>query len=148
MKKTFFFLLVFSSYILAPIHAQRPHCEGPGHGPECEKRPDITELVSNLSSNQKGKLESITTDSKKRVERLRNQQKAVRDSIGKYMDKEGDHSKALFPLFEREARLQAEVSREMYTTKIRIDEVLTPEQRKGLKANGKRHQKQQKSRKK
>lgn len=104
-----------------------------------EPRPKITELVSDLNSSQKRKLESITTESRGRVEKLRKEQKAVRDSIEHYMDKDGNQSKALYPLFDREARLQAEVSREMYETKVRIDEVLTPEQRKELKEDNKRH---------
>ena len=129
MKKTFFFLLVLSSYLLAPLHAQRPHQDG--RGPE--KRLDITEIVSDLSSSQKSKLETLTGDSKKRVEALRTQQKAVRDSIGMFMDKDGDQSK-----------VQAEISREMYSTKVRIDQILTKEQRQQLKDNSKRHQKQRK----
>lgn len=140
MKKTFFFLLVLSSYLLAPLHAQRPHQDG--RGPE--KRLDITEIVSDLSSSQKSKLETLTGDSKKRVEALRTQQKAVRDSIGMFMDKDGDQSKVLYPLFDCEAKLQAEISREMYSTKVRIDQILTKEQRQQLKDNSKRHQKQRK----
>ena len=66
MKKIIFFLLVLSTYLLAPIHAQRPRQEGPRH----EKRPDITEMVGDLSAAQKGKLETITNESKKRIETL------------------------------------------------------------------------------
>lgn len=143
MKKTIFFLLVLSSYLLAPIHAQRPHREAPGHG----KRPEITEMVSNLSSSQKSKLDAISSDSRKRVEALRAQKKAVHDSIALFMDKEGDQSKVLYPLFDRESRLQAEISREMYATKLRIDQVLTKEQRQELKDNSKRHHKQRKGKK-
>lgn len=117
--------------------AQRPHREGP----KPEARPDITELVSDLNASQKRKLETITSESKERVEKLRNEQKAVRDSIGRYMEMDGDQSKVLYPLFDREAKLQALVSREMYATKIRIDEVLTAEQRKELQSANKRHHK-------
>lgn len=122
--------------------AQRPQREGRErhHG----QRPDITELVSDLSSSQKSKLETITADSKKRVDGLRKQQKVLRDSIGSLMDREGDQTKALFPLFDREAKLQAEISREMYTTKVRIDQVLSVDQRKELKTNGKKHKKHKK----
>ena len=137
MKKTIFFLIVLSSCFLAPIHAQRPHREGPGP----EKRPDITEMVSDLSSSQKSKLDAISSDSRKRVDTLRKQQNAVRDSINMYRERDGDQSKALYPLFDREARLQAEISREMYATKVRFDKILTPEQRKELKNSRKQHQK-------
>ena len=112
-----------------------------------DKRPDITQLVSNLTDSQKSKLETITSESRQRVEKLRSQQKAVRDSIASYMDREGDQSKYLYPLFDREARLQAEIAREMYITKVRIDEVLTKEQRqefhKASKAQRKKHAKKQ-----
>ena len=50
-----------------------------------------------------------------------------------YMELEGDQSRHLNPLFEREAQLQAAVSREMYSAKVRIDDVLTREQRQGLR---------------
>ncbi len=118
--------------------AQRPHREGPhGHGPE--KHPEITEIISDLTSAQKSKLEVISNESKKRIEELRKEQKAVCEKISQLMDMEGDHSKELNPLFDREARLQAEISREMYATKVRFDQVLTKEQRKELKDSRKKH---------
>lgn len=136
MKKTIALALAaFIGMQLSTALAQHPHREGG----KPEPRPDITELVSDLNATQKRKLETITAESKERVDKLRKEQKAVRDSIGRYMDLDGDQSRALYPLFDREARLQAQVSREMYATKVRIDEVLTPEQRKELKAANKRH---------
>ena len=106
-----------------------------------QQRPDITELVSNLSDTQKSQLEAITNDSRQRVEKLRAQQKAVRDSINLYMDREGDQSKYLNPLFDREAKIQAEISREMYASKVRIDKVLTKEQRAEFQKASKQHRK-------
>ena len=110
-----------------------------------DKRPDVTQLVSNLTDSQKSKLEAITNDSRQRVEKLRAQQKAVRDSIALYMEREGNQSKYLYPLFDREAKIQAEISREMYAAKVRIDEVLTKEQRvefqKASKQQRKKHAK-------
>lgn len=113
-----------------------------------DQRPDITQLVSNLTDAQKNKLETITTESRQRVDKLRARQKAVRDSIALYIDREGNQSKYLNPLFDREARIQADISREMYSTKVRIDEVLTKEQRAEFqkaskqqrKKHGKKHQ--------
>lgn len=118
--------------------AQRPHRGGP-HGHGAEKHPEITEIISDLTSAQKSKLETVSNESKKRIERLRNQQKAVCDSIGMFMEKDGDQTRALYPLFDREARLQAEISREMYATKVRFDQVLTKDQRKELKDSRKKH---------
>lgn len=94
---------------------------------------DITKMVSDLSSSQKKRLDAITDESKPRIDALRAQRKAVRDSIAMYIQRDGDQSEALFPLFEREAQLQSRISREMYMTKVRIDEVLTPEQRRQVR---------------
>ena len=101
--------------------------------PEKKRHADITELVSGLNTVQKRKIESISKESKARVDNLRRQQNAVRDSIRIFMDREGDQSSHLYPLFNREAQLQVAVNREMYATKLRIDEVLTKNQRAELR---------------
>jgi hypothetical protein len=121
MKKTIILIMLVA--VALPLAAQhdRPHHE--------KKHKDITELVSDLSSSQKRKIESISKESKEKVNALRASQKAVRDSIAMYMDRDGDQSAVLYPLFEREATLQAAINREMYKGKIHIDQVLTKEQR-------------------
>lgn len=134
MKK--FLPLALALFLAFSLSAQRQ--DGKRHD---QKRPDITELVSNLTDDQKSQLEAITNDSRQRVEKLRAQQKAVRDSITFYMDREGDQSKYLNPLFDREAKIQAEISREMYASKVRIDKVLTKEQRAELQKTSKQHRK-------
>ena len=134
MKK--FLPLALALFLAFSLSAQRQ--DGQRHD---QQRPDITELVSNLSDTQKSQLEAITNDSRQRVEKLRAQQKAVRDSITLYMDREGDQSKYLNPLFDREAKIQAEISREMYASKVRIDKVLTKEQRAELQKASKQHRK-------
>lgn len=134
MKK--FLPLALALFLAFSLSAQRQ--DGQRHD---QKRPDITELVSNLTDDQKSQLEAITNDSRQRVEKLRAQQKAVRDSINLYMDREGDQSKYLNPLFDREARIQAEISREMYASKVRIDKVLTKEQRAEFQKASKQHRK-------
>lgn len=136
MKKSLI-LAIALGFCLSPLAAYAQH--GPHKGGKQEPRPDITELVSDLTTSQKRKLETITSESKVRIDRLRNQQKAVRDSINIYMEREGDQSKILFPLFEREARLQTEVSREMYSAKVKIDQVLTKEQRGELQKCNQKH---------
>lgn len=106
---------------------------GPREGKGKPRHPEVTEMVGDLSSSQKRTLEGLTSESKERVDKLRAQQKAVRDSIALYMDRDGDQSKLLYPLFDREAKLQSLISREMYATKVRIDEVLTPAQRQQVR---------------
>lgn len=94
---------------------------------------DITTLVSNLTTSQKQEVEAIRKESSSRVADLRSRQKAVKDSIHLFMHKDGDQSAILYPLFEREAALQVAINREMYVGKVRIDSVLTPEQRAELR---------------
>ena len=121
--------IVILSLMLAvalPLMAQNPHHDKKNHK-------EITEMVNDLSTAQKKKLDAITDASRQRVDALRAQQRAVRDSINMYMNMDGDHSRELFPLFDREAQLQCEISREMYVTKVRIDELLTPQQRKQVR---------------
>lgn len=128
-------LLMAVGCMMAAAQAQRPHREGP----RPEPRPDITEMVSDLSASQKSKLETIAKESKEKLDNLHKQKRAVRDSIEMYMEKEGDHSKELYPLFDREAKLNALIQREMYASKMRFDQVLTADQRKELADRNKRH---------
>ena len=121
-------ILLPFTFHLSPCFAQHD-----GRHPEKKRQADITELVDDLSAPQKRKIENISKESKERVDALRASQRSVRDSISLYMEREGDQSKVLYPLFDREAQLQAAVSREMYSAKLRIDEVLTKEQRATLR---------------
>lgn len=136
MKKIAF-LAIASIFVLqgSTISAQRPHRE------QQPKRPDITKFVSNLTDDQKAKLEAITDESHQIVDHLRAQQKTVRDSIAIFMVREGDQSSKIYPLFEREAKIQTAISREMYATKVRIDEVLTKEQRQQFRKASNEHRK-------
>lgn len=126
MRKTIALLLLLA--LALPAVAQHE-----GDAPRRHHHPEITEMVKDLNNNQKRKIETISRESRERVDALRRQQKQVRDSIGTFMALDGDQSARLFPLFEREAQLKAAVSREMYTTKVRIDQILTPEQRARLR---------------
>lgn len=122
MKKTFIIALL----VMLALPGFSQDDSKRQHG---RKHKDITELVNDLSASQKRKIDALTKESVERVSELRRQQKAVRDSIHMFMERDGDQSATLFPLFEREADLQVAVSREMYATKLKIDEVLTKEQR-------------------
>lgn len=124
MKKYIF--LVIAIILALPLAAQ--HDKRPAH----KQQPELTEIVKDLSAIQKRKVETITRDSKERIDTLRKQQQAAHDSIVLFLEREGDQSRTLYPLFDREARLQVAISREMYATKLRIDEVLTKEQRQTL----------------
>ncbi len=131
MKTKTLILAIMLSCAALPCMAQ--HNGGRNNAAERKSHREITEMVGDLSQSQRKRLETITDASKERVAALRARQKAVRDSIAIYMKLDGDQSKALFPLFDREAQLQRDISREMYTTKVRVDEVLTPDQRRQLR---------------
>ena len=90
--------------------------------------PKIEEMVSNLSAVQKKKLETITQDCKAKADKLQKELDKVRTDIRALMGKEGDQSDKLFPLFDREAALQAQMSKDMYSARRQIDQVLTEEQ--------------------
>lgn len=94
----------------------------------------VIEMVSDLSAIQKRKLESLQKESKNKIESLKQQRKAVKDSIQTLMDEYGDHTREVYPLIERDAALHAEISREYYRVKVRIDEIITREQSNEFKA--------------
>lgn len=95
---------------------------------------NIEAMVSDLSAIQKKKLETITSESKKRVEGIQAELNTLRQQIRSLMMQDGDNSAKLFPLLDREGVLQAELTKEMYTTRIQVDAVLTPEQLKEFRA--------------
>lgn len=121
------FAVLISSVAYGQHHGGK-HCDK-----ELDKHPDISKIVNDLSATQKRKLDAVTKESRARVDELRKQQQSIHDSIHLFMDREGDQSRILFPLFDRETRLQNAISREMYTTKVRIDKILTKEQRQQLR---------------
>ena len=88
----------------------------------------IENIVSDLSASQKKRLNTIYDEDHKAIEKLRNEQKTVRDSIQTYIEMSGDHTTQLNPLFDRESSLQAAISKQMYATRLHIEEVLTDEQ--------------------
>ena len=93
----------------------------------------IEDFVSDLSAQQKSKIDAITRRSTKVIESYRKQLHSVRDSIRSYMSKADDLSEILFPLYDREGFLQSEISKEYYRTKVAIDKILTTEQCKQLR---------------
>ena len=124
MKKYIVVLLLLA--VSLPLAAQR------NKKPHGNNRHEITELVNDLSSAQKRKIEEIGKQSRERVFSFRDQQKVVKDSIAMFIDREGDNSLVLYRLFDREASLQVAISREMYNAKLQIDQILTPQQRDEL----------------
>ena len=73
-------------------------------------------------------------NSRKEVDRLQAELDKVRKQIHTLTNKEGDNSDQLFPLFDREGVLRAEIAKEMYRTRLQIDEILTKEQLAEMRA--------------
>ncbi|MCR5065639.1 MAG: Spy/CpxP family protein refolding chaperone [Bacteroidales bacterium] len=126
MKRFLFIVAIFSIVNITPSisFAQASNREGRHH----EQKEKIENIITDLTPQQKSKIDVITQRSSKNVEGYRKQLKAVRDSIRLFMDSRVDNSSKVFPLYEREGRLQAELSKEYYRTKVAIDAILTPEQ--------------------
>lgn len=138
MKKYIVFVFVFLFFLhVSPLSAQ----ETPRHGRKDNPPVKVEEMVSDLSVKQKRSLLQIQEKSHERIAQLNNQLKEVRDSIRTVMRQDGDNSKTLYPLFDREGALQAQISKEMYTMRTQIDAILTPQQlaelRKALEARRK-----------
>ena len=65
----------------------------------------------------------------KYLETFRKEMKVLEDSIDMLMKRKGNHSKQLYPLLERRAKLALEKDKKLYLSKVKIDGILTDEQR-------------------
>lgn len=130
MKKsltTFAFLMLLVMTTL--VAQEQPGRNRPHHGHDDNGRPvRIENMIPDLTTTQKTRLEIITQRSSKSIKEQRNKLNVIRDSIRMYMDDSIDRREILFPLFEREARIQANISKTYYESKRSMDSVLTPEQ--------------------
>ena len=142
-----------ATYLVAILSCTMLFAQSPnefGHGKKHHKHepPKIEEMVSNLSAIQKKRLETITQESKKQVDKMQAELKSINSQIRKLLDAEGDQTNTLFPLFEREAQLKLEINKEMYRTRQQINNVLSKEQLKELgermKADRKKHEREHK----
>lgn len=142
-----------ATYLVAILACTMLFAQSPnefGHGKKHHKHepPKIEEMLSNLSAIQKKRLETITQESKKQVDKMQAELKSINSQIRKLLDAEGDQTNTLFPLFEREAQLKLEINKEMYRTRQQINNVLTKEQLKELgermKADRKKHEREHK----
>lgn len=125
MKRTL--LIVIILLVGTALPAQPPD-GGRRHHPAGPAMPKVEEMVSNLSAVQKKRLEGITESCKKQVDKLQKELDEVRGQIRTLMGQDGDQSEKVFPLIDREAALQSQIAKEMYRTRVQIDQVLTDEQ--------------------
>ena len=130
--------LLLALLLGATVMGQQSHPNGRHH----HKPPKIEEMVNDLSAIQKKRLNTVMENSRKEVDRLQAELDKVRKQIHTLTNQDGDNSSQLFPLFEREGELRAQISKEMYRTRLQIDEILTKEQlsamRKRLADNSKK----------
>lgn len=113
------FILLLSADVL---WAQYPHRHS---APQDDS---ALELIDDLTPRQKKQLERLYKESRVRIEAIKRDLKVIRDSVGSQLDLYGDHAATIYPLFDREAFLYAELSRELYRVKVKIDNILTKEQ--------------------
>lgn len=104
------------------------------HSRHHKELPKVEEMVSDLSAIQKKKLNTVMENSRKEVDRLQAELDKVRKQINALVNKDGDNADQLFPLFDREGALRAEISKEMYRTRQQIDNILTKEQLTEMRA--------------
>ena len=116
-------LLLTLSLVVTVMGQQRPE-----HSRRHKEPPKIEEMVNNLSAIQKKRLNTVMENSRKEVDRLQAELDKVRKQIHQLTKKDGDNTEQLFPLFDREGDLRAEIAKEMYRTRLQIDEILTKEQ--------------------
>ena len=120
MKKIISFFLIFT--VVLSLNAQ------PRHHQHEKRQTNIVEMVDDLSASQRKQLLKAQSETHERIDALYAKLDGIRDSIRLIMHKEGDYSKDLFPLFDREAIVQAQISKEMYSLRVFIDNILTPKQ--------------------
>lgn len=90
----------------------------------------IESLIDDLTPIQKRKLERLSAQTKKNIGTLKDQHSRLRDSISFLLQQTASDAIAreLYPMFEREAKLNAKIQKEYYKTRLAIDGILTDEQ--------------------
>ena len=63
------------------------------------------------------------------MDKYRKDRDQLKKTIKSLLEMKEDVSEALFPLIDMKARLEAEKEKNLYKMKLKIDEILTPEQR-------------------
>ncbi len=109
---------------------------------EPDGRPRVEEVLTDLTATQRTRIDVITRRAKKESDVYQKRLNGVADSIRILMDEGKDNSAKLFPLFEQEGRLQAEINKIFYRARLEMDAILTPEQINAIKTYRENSQKQ------
>lgn len=132
MRKTLLLIFVLTLALVQAFAQQ-------GSATHKKMPPKVEEVVSDLSAAQKRQLNNIREERKKRIDELNKQKESVQDSIHLFLNRDGDQSVTLYRLFDREATIRTTIAKEMYAARLRIDAVLTAEQRALMRKSSKAH---------
>ena len=97
--------------------------------------PDVSKFVSNLTKKQQADIKVIAEEGKADIDSYRNELMNLREAIQHFYKMPGDRSSELFPLYAQRSALYAKIDKTKYYTKMKIDQVLTPEQQQELRTN-------------
>ncbi len=89
----------------------------------------VEEVLTNLTDNQRKMLHKLSKENKEYMDKYRKDRDQLKKTIKSLLEMKEDVSEALFPLIDMKARLEAEKEKNLYKMKLKIDEILTPEQR-------------------
>ena len=89
----------------------------------------VEEVLTNLTDNQRKMLHKLSKENKEYMDKYRKDRDQLEKTIKSLLEMKEDVSEALFPLIDMKARLEAEKEKNLYKMKLKIDEILTPEQR-------------------
>lgn len=99
-------------------------------------------VLTNLTDSQREALHKLSKENRDYMEKHRRNVEKLQNSIGLLLAKDGDNSEILFPIIEMKAELEAEKEKNLYRMKLKIDSILTPEQRAKMKEYEKRKREQ------
>ena len=94
----------------------------------------IETMLTNLTDSQREALHKLAKENREYMEKHRRDVNKLQSSIELLLAKDGDNSEILFPLIEMKAELEAEKEKNLYRAKLKIDSILTAEQREKMKS--------------
>lgn len=92
-----------------------------------EKQVEV--VLTNLTDNQREALHKLSKENRDYMEKYRKDREQLEKTIESLLAMKEDVSEALFPLIDMKAELEAEKEKNLYRMKLRIDSILTAEQR-------------------
>lgn len=92
-----------------------------------EKQVEV--VLTNLTDNQREALHKLSKENKEYMKKYRKDREQLEKTIESLLAMKEDVSEALFPLIDMKSRLEAEKEKNFYKIKLKIDSILTAEQR-------------------